>query len=169
MNQTASLYLKLPLKPAFHLCVFVIFGKIILCSFKLNCFWKSRPSSSTEGSEGGVFSKAPDWKPLFSSKTKIKQNTGCWNKEYNAIFEYIHQSIRTYPRRKKSTLINNWETTIAYWQESCGLVAWWVKAMLLELENSRFKTCKALDQALGHHLVPRLPVTFRSKLQKCSD
>ena len=159
MNQTASLYLKLPLKSAFHLCVFVIFGKIILCSFKLNCFWKSRPSSSTEGSE----------REKFLSKTKIKQNTGCWNKEYNAIFEYIHQSIRTYPRRKKSTLINNWETTIAYWQESCGLVAWWVKVMLLELENSRFKTSKALDQALGPHLVPRLPVTFRSKLQKCSD
>ena len=33
-----------------------------------------------EGDEGGMFSKAPDWKPLFLLKIKIKQNPGCPNK-----------------------------------------------------------------------------------------
>ena len=33
-------------------------------------------------------------------KIKIKQNPGCLNKEYNAIFEYIHLEIKAYPRSK---------------------------------------------------------------------
>ena len=33
---------------------------------------------------------------------KTKQNAGCPNKEYNAIFEHIHQNIRAYLRCKKN-------------------------------------------------------------------
>ena len=54
-----------------------------------------------EGSEGDIFRKAPDWKPLFLLKIKIKQNPGCPNKEYNSIFEHIHENIRVYPRSEK--------------------------------------------------------------------
>ena len=51
---------------------------------------------------------------------KIKQNPGSPNKEYNAVFKYIHQDVRAYPRSKKkrSALINDWENVIAYWKES---------------------------------------------------
>ena len=69
--------------------------------FKLICLWKSRPNSFMEGDEGGMFSKSPDWKPLFLLKTKIKQNPGCPNKEYNAIFKHIHENSRTCYRSKK--------------------------------------------------------------------
>ena len=54
-----------------------------------------------EGDEGGIFSKTPEWKSLFSLKIKIKQSPGCPNKEYNAIFLYINQNIRAYPRSGK--------------------------------------------------------------------
>ena len=65
-----------------------------------------------------VFSKAPNWKPLFLLKIKIKQNSDCSNKEHNAIFKHIHQSIRAYFRsKKKSGLINGWENIFAYWKE----------------------------------------------------
>ena len=47
-----------------------------------------------EGDEGGIFSKTPEEKSLFSLKIKIKQNSGCPNKEYNAIFMHINQNIR---------------------------------------------------------------------------
>ena len=49
---------------------------------------------------------------------KIEQNPGCPNKEYNAIYEYIHWNIGVYPTNKeKSTLDNDWETIIRYWEE----------------------------------------------------
>ena len=38
------------------------------------------------------------------------------NKEYNGIFKHVHQNIRTYRRRKKTALINDWES-IVYWEE----------------------------------------------------
>ena len=54
-----------------------------------------------EGVEGGMFSKAPDWKPLSLLKVEIKQNPGCPYKKYNAIFKHIHENIRTYHGSKK--------------------------------------------------------------------
>ena len=50
--------------------------------------------------------------------TKIKQNSGHPNAEYDAMFKHIHQNVSAYPRSKKTGLINNWETTLAYWKES---------------------------------------------------
>ena len=41
-------------------------------------------------------------------KIKFKQNLGCLNKEYNKIFEHIHQNIRVYPRSKKIR-IDRWQ------------------------------------------------------------
>ena len=68
-----------------------------------------------EGDEGCILSKAPDLKSLFLLKIKIKRNSGCPNKEYNAIFKHIN--IRTSPRsKKKSGLINDWENIVAYWE-----------------------------------------------------
>ena len=32
---------------------------------------------------------------------KTKQNPGFPNKEYNAVFKYIHQDVRAYARSKK--------------------------------------------------------------------
>ena len=54
-----------------------------------------------EGDEGGIFSKTPERKSLFSVKIKIKQSPGCPNKEYNVIFMHINQNIRAYPRSEK--------------------------------------------------------------------
>ena len=52
-----------------------------------------------KGDEGGNFSKAPDWKPLFLLKIKIKQKPAYRNKEYNLLaFKDFHQNIRAYPR-----------------------------------------------------------------------
>ena len=48
------------------------------------------------------FSEAPGWKPLFLLKTKIKQNPGYSNKEYNAIFNHIYQNIRAYSGSKQN-------------------------------------------------------------------
>ena len=42
------------------------------------CYW---PNSLMKGDEGGIFSKAPDWKTLFLLKMNIKQNTCCPNKD----------------------------------------------------------------------------------------
>ena len=60
-----------------------------------------------KGDEGDIFSKAPDQKPLFLFKIKIKQNPACLNKEYNVVFKHFHQNIRAYPR-----------SNVAYWEES---------------------------------------------------
>ena len=60
-------------------------------------------------------SKAPDWQPLFLLKIKIKKNSGC----------PIMRSSRTFIRLsgpiselQKCALINVYENTIAYWEES---------------------------------------------------
>ena len=42
-----------------------------------------------KGNEGDIFSNAVHWKSLFRLKIKIKQNPGCPNKEYNAVFKHI--------------------------------------------------------------------------------
>ena len=78
----------------------------------------SRPYFFMQGDEAGIFSKATDWKTLFLVKIKIKQNLGSLNKEYNVIFEQIHQNIRVFPRTKKSALNNDWENITAYWENS---------------------------------------------------
>ena len=67
-----------------------------------------------EGNEVNIFSKAPDRIPLFLLKTKIKQNPGCPNKEYNAIFKHIHLISGPIPKVKKYALINDYENVIAY-------------------------------------------------------
>ena len=59
------------------------------------------------GDQGDSFSKAPDWKPLFLLKMKIKQNPASPNKKYNEIFKYIHEDVRIYPRNKK-ICIDQW-------------------------------------------------------------
>ena len=65
-----------------------------------------------------AFSKVSDWKPLVFFKIKIKQNPGYARKEYNVIFEHIHQNIRAYPRSKKRALINDLENVIVYYEVS---------------------------------------------------
>ena len=37
-------------------------------------------------------------------KIKIKQNSGCPNKEHNAIFKRIHQNIRAYQKSVRKTV-----------------------------------------------------------------
>ena len=68
----------------------------------LNLFYFliSRPKNSMERDKGGFLNKASDWKTLLLH-LKFEQNPDCPNKKYNAIFEYIHQNIRTYCRNKK--------------------------------------------------------------------
>ena len=51
-----------------------------------------------KGEEGGNFSKAPDQKPLFLFKIKIKQNPACQSKEYNLASKHCRQNISAYPR-----------------------------------------------------------------------
>ena len=60
-----------------------------------------------EGDEEGIFSKAPNWKPLFLLEIRIKQNPGCPNKEYNAIFKHFYMNIKAYARGKKMC-IDQW-------------------------------------------------------------
>ena len=55
--------------------------------------------------------------PLLLLKIKIREDTGCPSKEYNAIFEHIYQNIRAILGVKKSTVINDYEN-IAYSDES---------------------------------------------------
>ena len=88
--------------------MFFIFGKL---RKKLIYFWIPRQNSSMEGDEVGIFSKVPDWKPLFLLKIKTKQNPGCPNKD---IFKHIIQNIKAYPKSKKSALINDYENIVAY-------------------------------------------------------
>ena len=47
-------------------------------------------------------------------KTKIKQNRGCPNKEYNAIFQHIHYNIRAYSRSKEKSALINYQENIVY-------------------------------------------------------
>ena len=80
---------------------------------------ESRSSSSMEGDEGGTFSKAADWKPLFLLN-KIKNKTQAAQIRYimhsssihsNPLWvengeettsKYIHQNIRAYSRNKRN-------------------------------------------------------------------
>ena len=57
-------------------------------------------NSSMEGDERGISVKLISVK--FLVKIKIKQNSGCVNKECIAIFKDIHQNIRAYSRSKKN-------------------------------------------------------------------
>ena len=84
-----------------NLNFFSVFLLLFFAYFKLICFWLSRPNFFVEGDEGGIFSKAPDWKPLLLLKIKIKQNPRCPNRKLHEIFEHIHQNISTYPRSRK--------------------------------------------------------------------
>ena len=47
-----------------------------------------------------------------------KQNPGCPNKEYNAVFKHIHQNIKAYWRKQKSALINDWKNINSFREES---------------------------------------------------
>ena len=49
-----------------------------------------------EGDEGAIFRETSDRKSLFLLKIKIKLNQSCTSKEYNTIFNHIHQKIRAY-------------------------------------------------------------------------
>ena len=79
-----------------------------------------------EGDEGGIFSKASDWKSLFLLKIKIKQNTSFPNKVYNAIFKKKKKKkkkkkIKTLGPNtevKRFAFINDWENIITNWEES---------------------------------------------------
>ena len=55
-----------------------------------------------EGDERDILSKAPDSKPSFLLKIKIKYDPGYPNQEYYAIFEHTDQNIRSIPEVKKS-------------------------------------------------------------------
>ena len=64
--------------------------------------WISIPNSPTEGDEGGIFSKAPDWKFLLLLKIEVKQNPGYPDKEYNANYQHIYRNFMPYRRSKKN-------------------------------------------------------------------
>ena len=49
-----------------------------------------------------IFRKAPDRKPLFLLKIKIKQNPGCSNNQHNVVLKHFRQNTRAYPRSKKN-------------------------------------------------------------------
>ena len=59
------------LEVAFKTCIFLVqfyyFWKDVFYFIRIY-FWICRPSSSMDRDEGGIFSKAPDWKPLFLIK-----------------------------------------------------------------------------------------------------
>ena len=74
-----------------------------------------------EGTEVGIFIKAPAWIHLFLLKIKIQQNPSYPRKEHNTIFKHIHQNIRAYPRSKK-ICIDQW-----LWKYYCILRKIWVK------------------------------------------
>ena len=68
-----------------HICqddfylIRILAFKVESCTFLVCfCYWSN---SFMKRDEGGIFSKAPDWKTLFLLKMKIKQNPGCPNKE----------------------------------------------------------------------------------------
>ena len=74
-----------------------------------------------EGDEGDIFSKAPDSKPLFLLKIKIKYDPGYPNQEYYAIFEHTDQNIRSIPEVRKSVLANGYENIIKQKNPSKGV------------------------------------------------
>ena len=67
MNQTASYYIKLPLKTAFFSVLLLFLEKQVLAHFKHIKFKieiSKLPNFSMEGDEGDILSKAPDSKPF---------------------------------------------------------------------------------------------------------
>ena len=66
LKWTGLLYIKLPLKPAFFAVFFLFWERYIFSYFKLIYFSISRPNSSMDGNERGIFSQAPGWKPAFA-------------------------------------------------------------------------------------------------------
>ena len=50
------------------------------------CYW---PNSFMKGDEGGIFSKAPEWKTLVLLKMKIKQNLEAAQIKNNAVFKHF--------------------------------------------------------------------------------
>ena len=71
VKQTPLLYLKFPLKPAFFSVFLLLMERYFFTYFKLIYFWISRSNSSRKGDEGGIFSKAPDWNPLWQAKSML--------------------------------------------------------------------------------------------------
>lgn len=65
-----------------------------------------------EGDERDNLSQAPDSKPSFLLKIKIKYDPGYPNQEYYAIFEHTDQNIRSIPEVKKSVLANGYKNII---------------------------------------------------------
>ena len=76
--------------------------------YKLVYFWIFRPNSSIEEDQGGIFSKDPEWKPLFFRKIKIKQNPGCPNNKISAIFGAHTSEYQDLSQKYKSALIKDW-------------------------------------------------------------
>ena len=111
MKQIASFFLE----TCIFLVCFCYFCKVKFAYFKLMYFRISKQNYSKEGGEVGIFSKAPDWKPLFLLKIKHKQNPGCRNKQYR--FQFLNTFIRISGpilEVKKLPLINDYENIIAY-------------------------------------------------------
>ena len=68
-----------------------------------------------EGDEGGILSKASDWKSLFLLKVKIKQNTSCPNlKKKKKLIRTSGPNTEV----KRFAFISDWENIITYWEES---------------------------------------------------
>ena len=62
-----------------------------------------------QGDEGSIFSKVLDW----------KTRSCCQNGECNAVFKHTDQNIRVCLRsKKKSALIDDSGSIVAYWEES---------------------------------------------------
>ena len=49
-----------------------------------------------KGAEGGIISKAPDWKTLFLLKIKSKKTQAAQIKNRNVVFKHFYQNIGTY-------------------------------------------------------------------------
>ena len=65
------------LEVAFETCIFSVplsfLEREVFVLFKLIYFWIAWPNSYMERDEGGIFSKVPDWKPLFLLKIKLNK------------------------------------------------------------------------------------------------
>ena len=66
----------------------------------------SRQNSSMKGNEVGILSKAPDWKPLFLLKVKIKTQAAQTRNIMESPITFIKVS-GAYPRIKK-TCVDQW-------------------------------------------------------------
>ena len=91
------------------LCYFWKVKSLFILNLSISYFL-SRQNYSTEGKEVGIFSKAPDWIPLFL--LKIKQNKKS-NKTQTAQTWNIMQSLSTFirmsgPIQKYKNCIDQW-------------------------------------------------------------